>query len=217
MRSPLLFVGCVLAALISGAAAGEGGSEERTIELKDFTAIEVSGAYELDVEVGGDYSIRLSGPPEEMQRAEATVENGTLVLDTKKRLRGIKHHGDRSGLSAEVTMPTLDRVMVSGVTDADIRGVDAGAFKVNLSGVGEVTIAGRCGNLHARVSGVGELNAEALRCGVADVSLSGMGEAAVFAREAATAEVSGMGEINIYGSPKKVEKRGGYFAEINVH
>jgi hypothetical protein len=217
MRSAIILAGSVLAALAASAAAGEGASEERTIELRDFTAIEVSGAYELDVEVGGDYSIRLLGPSEEMLRAEARVENGTLVLGAKKRLRGVKHHGDRGGLSAEVTMPTLERVMVSGVTDADIRGVDTGAFRVNLSGVGEVTIAGRCGNLHARVSGVGELNAEALKCGIADVSLSGMGEATVYAREAATAEVSGMGEINIYGAPKKVEKRGGYFAEINVH
>ncbi len=201
---------------ISG-VAWAGAPEERTIGLKDFTAIEISGAYDLDVEVGGDYSIRLSGPAEDMARAEASVENGALLLGAKKRLRGIKHHGDRDGLRAVVTMPTLDRLSVSGVTDADIRGVDAGLFEVHLSGVGEVTIAGRCGNLEARVSGVGELNAEDLRCAVADVSLSGMGEASIYAREAASAEVSGMGEINVYGSPKKVDKRGGFFAEITVH
>ncbi len=211
-------IALVLAVLVGAATnASAGGIESRTIDLKDFTAIEISGAYELDVSVGEDYAIELSGPSEEMSRAEASVKNGSLLLATKKRLRGVKQHGDRNGLRAVVTMPALERLSVSGVTDADIRGVDAGAFRINLSGVGEVTIEGRCGNLEARVSGVGELDAKSLKCAVADVALSGMGEASVFARETARAEVSGMGEINIYGSPKTVDKRGGFFSEIAVH
>lgn len=214
-RLIILAVSAALAAMAPSARAGEIVS--RSYELRDFSAIEIGGAYQLDVEVGGDYGVTLTGPEDEMARAEAGVRDGALVLGSKKRLRGVKHHGDRDGVIAVVTMPALDRLSVSGVVDADISGVDAGAFKVNLSGVGEVTIEGRCGAIDARVSGVGELNARELECRRADVSLSGMGEASVYAREAAAAEVSGMGEINIYGSPKKVDKRGGYFAEITVH
>lgn len=207
-----------VAALIAaiGPATAEGAAS-RMIELKDFTAIEISGAYELDVIVGGDYRITLSGSPEEIDRAEATVRDGALMLGTRKRHRGDWHHGGDNSLKATVSMPALDRLAVSGVVDADIKGVDAGAFRINLSGVGEVNVAGQCGNLDARVSGVGELNAQGLECRVADVALSGMGEASVFAREKASAEVSGMGEINIYGSPKTVDKRGGFLSEITVH
>ena len=200
----------VAAAVLAGSAeAGE--TVSRTYELRDFSAIEIGGAYELDVSVGGDYSVRLDGPEDEMARAEVAVEDGALVLSSRK------HRGDRDGVRASVTMPALDRLSVSGVVDADIRGVDAGAFKITLSGVGEVDIQGRCHALHARVSGVGELDAKSLECATADVSLSGMGEASIYAREAAKAEVSGMGEINIHGSPKTVDKRGGFFSEINVH
>lgn len=213
--SIILAASAALVATVSTAQAGE--TVSKTYDLNDFSAIEIGGAYQLDVKIGGDYSVTLSGPEEEMARAEAVVRDGALTLGTKKRIRGVKHHGDHESVLAVVTMPALDRLAVSGVVDADISGVDAGAFKVNLSGVGEVTIAGRCGALDARVSGVGELKARELECLTAAVALSGMGEASVFAREAANAEVSGMGEINIYGSPKKVDKRGGYFAEINVH
>jgi len=199
------------AAMLAGASAEAGETVSRSYEVQDFSAIEISGAYELDVAVGGDYSVMLEGPSDEMARALLTVEDGALVLASKK------HRGDRDGVKATVTMPALDRLSVSGVVDADIRGVDSGGFKMNLSGVGEVDIQGRCNSLYARVSGVGELDAKSFECASADVSLSGMGEASVYARDRVKAEVSGMGEINIYGSPKTVDKRGGFFSEINVH
>ncbi len=200
----------LVAVLIAG-PANAGEKLSKTYDLRDFSVIEISGAFKLDVEVGDDYSVRLTGPEEDMSRAEIALRDGTLRLGSRK------HRGDRDGILAVVTMPALDRLSVSGVVDADIRGVDAGAFKINLSGVGEVTVSGRCGQLYARVSGVGELDARALQCASAEVSLSGMGEASVFARDVAKAEISGMGEINVYGSPKTVDKRGGFFAEINVH
>jgi len=201
--------------LATPAMAGEVVS--RAYELQDFSAIEISGAYELDVKVGGEYSVTISGHESEMARSEVSVKKGALVLGSRKRLRREKDHDGHNSLTATVTMPALDRLTVSGVVDADISGVDAGAFEVNLSGVGEVNIVGRCKRIDARVSGVGELNARSLECAEADVALSGMGEASVYARDMAKAEVSGMGEINIYGSPKTVDKRGGFFSEITVH
>ncbi|MCB2112698.1 MAG: DUF2807 domain-containing protein [Parvularculaceae bacterium] len=206
MRIALIATGLMGA----GAPALAGETMSRTYDVRDFSSIEISGAYELDVAVGGEYGVRLEGPSKEMERALVKVADGALVLASRK------HRGDRDGLKASVTMPALDRLSVSGIVDADIRGVDAAGFKMNLSGVGEVDIQGRCRSLHARVSGVGELDAKSFECASVDVSLSGMGEASVYARERAKAEVSGMGEINIYGSPKTVDKRGGFFSEINV-
>ena len=201
--------------LATPAIAGETLSQ--SYELQDFSAIEISGAYNLAVKVGGEYGVTISGHEEELARSEISVRKGVLVLGSKKRLHREKNHDGHNSLTATVTLPALDSLTVSGVVDADITGVDAGAFEVNLAGVGEVNISGRCKRLDARVSGVGELNAKSLECAEADIALSGMGEASVFAREIAKAEVSGMGEINIYGSPKTVDKRGGFFSEITVH
>lgn len=209
--------GILAAASLVAAPAFAGEPTSQHYELQDFSAIEISGAYELKVVVGDDYSVVLTGPEEDLARAEVEVRKGALTLGSRKRTQREKRHGDHDGVMARVTMPALDRLSVSGVVDADISGVDAGVFKVNLSGVGEVTVAGRCRRLDARVSGVGELDARNLECGDADVTLSGMGEASVYARDTAKTEVSGMGEINVYGSPKRVDKRGGFFAEINVH
>jgi len=201
----------LIAATIAGAAHAQ-SKTSTTIDLRDFDAIDVGGAYELDVIVGEDYSIELSGPAEEMARVEASLKNGALVLGSKKRQRG-----DRKGVKAVVTMPTLNRISVSGVVDADISGVKSKDFKLDLSGVGDVNVAGACDRLVARVSGVGEVDAQSLQCREVDVKVAGIGEARVYASESVSAEVSGMGGIMVYGSPKSVDKRGGFFSEIKVH
>lgn len=205
----------VLAAVfgvLAPAGAWAQSKSTRTLDLRDFDAIEIGGAYELDVIVGEDFSIELSGPSEEMARVEATLKNGALVLGAKKRIKG-----DNKGVKAVVTMPALSRISVSGVADADVSGVDAKEFKLDLSGVGEVNIAGACDRLVARVSGVGEVDAQSLQCKAVDVKVAGIGEARVYASESVSAEVSGMGGIMVYGSPKSVDKRGGFFSEIKVH
>ena len=204
----------VIAALagVFGTSALAQSKTSVSLDFRDFDAIEIGGAYELDVIVGEDFSIELSGPTGDMARVEATLRNGALVLGSKKKIRG-----DHKGVRAVVTMPALNRISVSGVADADVSGVKAKDFKLDLSGVGEVNIAGACEKLYARVSGVGEVDAQSLQCKVVDVKVAGIGEARVYASESVSAEVSGMGGIMVYGSPKSVDKRGGFFSEIKVH
>jgi len=206
-----MVMAAVLASVFATAALAQSRSS-MTLDLRDFDAIEIGGAYRLDVIVGEDFSIELSGPAAEMERVEATLKNGALVLGSRKRLRG-----DAKGVKAVVTMPALNRLAVSGVADADISGVRAKDFKLDLSGVGEVIIAGSCDKLVARVSGVGEVDAQSFECRAVDVKVAGVGEARVYASESVAAEVSGMGGIVVYGSPKSVDKRGGFFSEIKVH
>ena len=95
-------------------------------------------------------------------------------------------------------------------------GVAAQAFKIEISGVGDMEIAGTCETLDAEVSGVGDLDAGALQCKSVDVTVSGVGDASVYASEAVDATVSGMGDISVSGSPEKVEKNGGMFSNIEV-
>lgn len=200
-----------LAGLLGTSAFAQSKSS-MSLDLRDFDAIEISGAYKLDVIVGEDFSIELAGPAEEMSRVEATLKNNALVLGSKRKIRG-----DHKGVKAVVTMPALNRISVSGVADADVSGVKAADFKLDLSGVGEVNIAGACDKLVARVSGVGEIDAQSLQCKAVDVKVAGVGEARVYASESVSAEVSGMGGITVYGAPKIVNKRGGFFSEIKVH
>jgi len=215
MKKAFIIAG--VAALTIGAALA-GDKKERvsqTVDLRDFERISVSGVYDLTVNVGEDYSVVISGPADEVERVEASVSNGVLDLGQKdgKKRWGRKRHG----VDADITVPTLNGLNVSGVVDGTINDIDAEKFKLSVSGVGDISLSGRCDSLDADVSGVGDLEARDLECRVVDVKVSGVGSATVFAAEKVNASVSGMGDIDVYGGPEQVSKSGSMFADVTVH
>lgn len=214
MNSFFPSISAAIAFGLSGAFAAE--QVEKAHDYKDFTQIEVAGVFDLDVEVGSDYSIRLSGPSGEMEKVQATLKGETLILDTIDAKSRKNRPRRRNGVKAVITMPELNALEVSGVVDATIAGVDSDEFSMNLSGVGEIKVTGRCDNFHANVSGVGELEARGLECRTVDVDMSGVGEASVFAADAVDASVSGIGEITVYGVPASIRMEDGLFSKITI-
>lgn len=196
---------------------------EQAYDYRDFERINISGIYEVNVRVrnGSDYMIRLSGREAALARALVRVENNTLYLGHKKRDFNTKKR--RSGsrgkkmLTAIISLPRLHGINISGVVEGRISGIDVDKFNVEVSGVGDLRLAGKCNSLIAELSGVGDLNARALVCRSADVSVSGVGDAQVYASESLKARVSGIGDLTCYGSPKRVRKNRSFFSSIRVH
>ena len=223
-----IIIGLFLAVAIAFAAAHQafGGltnvgerdkSQDITqvLELSGFDRIDIAGVFEVDVTVGGDFSVTVSGAPSEMERLEATVENGELILDRKDHRVGPRRWLDY-GLTAVISLPSLAAIDIAGVADGNVTGVDSDDFEIDLSGVGDLNISGRCGRLDADVSGVGDLDAKSLECRDVEVDVSGIGDASVYASESVDATVSGIGSIDVYGSPKSVEKSSSFIASISV-
>jgi len=229
-----IFFGFLIGLVIAGAIAatafkvawgdiGDIGDRERgddktqTVAVADFDRISIAGVFELDVEVGGDYSLTMSGAEEDLARTTAKVEGGVLILDTEERNRDGKRRFVKHGVTAKITMPALVGVDVAGVVDGDIRGIDAETFTADLSGVGDVDLNGTCGSFEADVSGVGDLDAEDFKCRSVDVDVSGVGSASVYASESIDAQIAGIGSISVYGSPAQVSKsQSSPFGRISV-
>ncbi len=223
-----ILIGLVLAVGIAGGAAymafgditdiGErdkGNDITQNYEIAGFNEIDIGGVYEVDIRVGPDFSVTLSGAEEEMARADVVVERGVLHL-TQEELRGGKRRWRNMGLTAQISLPALNAIKVAGVADVDVDGVAADDFTLRLAGVGEIDVAGTCNGLTASVSGVGELDAADLKCADVDVRVSGVGEAKVYASQSVDASVGGIGSITVYGSPARVEKSSGFLADIKV-
>jgi hypothetical protein len=214
-----IIIGFLLAAAIAATAfkaawgdladigARERGEDAtRTVEAADFDAIEAAGVFELEISVGGDYAVALAGREEDLARTTAVVENGVLVLDTAERDGEGKRRFVKHGVTATISLPALKSIDAAGVVDGEVKGVDSETFSADISGVGELDLAGVCGTLTADVSGVGELDAEDLECRIVDVEVSGVGAAKVFASQSVDAELAGIGKIEISGSPAEVSK-----------
>ncbi len=223
-----ILIGLVLAVGIAGGAAymafgdlsdiGERDKSNditQTYEVAGFNEIDIGGVYEVDIRVGPDFSVTLSGAEDEMARADVVVERGVLQLSQDDLRRG-KRRWRNMGLTAQISLPALNAIEVAGVADVDVEGVAADDFTVRLAGVGEIDVAGTCNALTASVSGVGELDAAGLECADVDVRVSGVGEAKVFASRSVDASVGGIGSITVYGSPASVEKSSGFLADIKV-
>ncbi len=189
----------------------------RTVEVADFDRVNIAGVVDLDATVGGDYALTLSGRPADLERARAEVVDGVLVLDTAHDEGRVGRKIIRHGVTAKLVVPALIGVEAAGVVDGRVTGIAGGAFEVAISGVGDLELSGTCDALDAAVSGVGGLDAKGLLCRTVDVNVSGVGGASVYASERAVAEIAGIGEIEIYGSPPSVSKtKPGILGRISV-
>lgn len=194
-----------------------GDDKTETVAVADFDRISIAGVFELDVAVGGDYSVTLSGKEEDLARTTAEVQDGVLVLDTGERDREGKRRFVKHGISAKIAMPALNGIDVAGVVDGEIRGINAESFSADVSGVGDLDLSGTCGSFDADVSGVGDLDAESLECRSVKIDVSGVGEASVYASESVDAQIAGIGKINVSGSPAQVSKsQSSPFGRISV-
>ena len=110
-----LAVGAMAIGMATAVAAKDSEKITRNLDLSGFDRIEISGVYELDVRVGSDYSIELSGLEDEMDWVEASVKNNVLTLDQRDRKRGEKRRWrqNREGIDAVITLPSLIGLEVS--------------------------------------------------------------------------------------------------------
>lgn len=209
----------VAAAMTMSFGAAQAADEEQILDLKDFDKIEIAGVYTIDVQVGPEYSVMLSGEEEALERAKASVKAGVLRLDrTEKRGKNRWKFGKHEdhGVTAVITLPALNAINVSGVVEGVVAGVDADAFRIDMSGVGDLEIDGKCETLDLKISGVGDLDAEKLECRMVDVAMSGVGDATVFASDEIDARISGMGDLDVYGSPEKQHTDSSMFSDVTI-
>lgn len=202
LASGLIFAGAV-AVQAHDDDKDKGPKIERAYNLDGFDGIGISGVYDVHIEAGEQFSIRLEGPEREMEYARVEVYDDTLELGQHKRK---KKWGNRKSIDAYVTLPKLNHLKVSGVADVNAKNVTADSFKLNVSGVADVNIEGECRYIKASISGVSDVDAQDFICRDGDVNMSGVADLEIYTSESIDANVSGVGDVTVYGKPSKVEK-----------
>lgn len=194
---------------------------EETHNIKDFNKIRVTGVYELEVQVGEDFSVFTSGKHKDVDGMEVYLKGSTLVLaqDEDKR-KGINFNGrknkNNSGIRAVITLPSLNGLDITGIGTGEIKGIKSDRLEVEVAGISDMELSGTCGNLDIDMAGIGELRAEDLKCENVDVDLAGMGDISVYASKSVEADAAGMGNIDVYGNPEDVEKSKSFMASVKI-
>lgn len=172
-----------------------------TPALADFAGIEASGRWDLTVARGDAWRVELDVPVELVDRIEARVEDGRLVLGFEGWL-GSCGDSDRCRMNASITLPALREINLSGATTVDFSGFDGEQLAIQTSGASEIDgSASRYDELAVTTSGAGDVDLEEVTVTNAEVSVSGAGSIALrMAGGRLTGELSGAADLRYSGT-----------------
>jgi hypothetical protein len=180
------------------------------------------GIHAVDLRTSGDLTITTGPTPKltitagrtTLRNLTSSHQNGTVVL-------GSRGHYASGDIHYDLTLPTLDglvvagsgsahgtvvadgplAVAVSGSGSAALDGLAATTVTVELCGSGDIHLAGTTGTQSVKLAGSGNYVATDLISHASDVQVDGSGNAHVNALSSLNAQLSGSGNISYTGTP----------------
>jgi len=215
----VIIVAAVIVAVIGSAAVYfwllPGNLKTEEMEFSDFTAVEVDGAFEVSVTQSSSYSVIIIADEKIIDNVEVTQTEDTLKIGMEPGI----YTGTRK---AEITMPELDKLLLSGATRGTVEGfsssnsfvlglsgasslemtnINVGDAEIEVSGASTLNARGTASDLAALVSGASNVDLSDFPVNDADVNLSGASRATINLDGRLDAEVSGASTLEYMGDP----------------
>jgi hypothetical protein len=134
-----------------------------------------------------------------LDRVTTEVRSGSLVV------------GETSGsftakapMRVEVTVPSLDKIGLSGSGIVTVSGIAGKRFEIDIPGSGIVRAAGSTERLAVSVAGSGDAELYELTARDVRATVQGSGRVAVTATNSLDASIPGSGAVTYAGSPARV-------------
>ena len=205
---------------------GDGNLKKETRTVSEFSSISSRGPLDIKIVPGHSNNIEVEADENLLPYIETNVENGKLIIQTKKN-NNIK---SASKMVVYVSMDKIKSLQISGSgnieSDGTLTGdesteitlsgsgnihLNSGSFKeVNfaISGSGNIVVkGGNADNVSVAVSGSGNIFVSDISAQNVDVKISGSGNARVNADKSLTAKISGSGNVFYKGSAKNIDSK----------
>lgn len=192
--------------------------KKETREVKNFSAIEVSGAFEVTLTQGSSESLQIEAESDVMPDIVTRVVGNTLKIyvDGWQNVRG--------PLKAYLTFKDLNSIDVSGAVSVEspdqlrfdqLSFEGSGASEVNmeltvtklsldLSGASKMMLKGKADKVDADCSGASKLRMGNLETRDFRFECSGASEAEIWATESLSIDCSGASSVRYKGNPEKL-------------
>ncbi|RKZ14849.1 hypothetical protein DRQ50_08330 [bacterium] len=190
---------------------GSGDMETREFDLKTFEAIELGGAFSVEIRFGDKQSVAVTIDDNLWENLETGVSHGTFELDWDKNCE------PDDDCKVVITMGNLERLEVHGACDATVKDFDSDRFEFNVHGAAELYINGQADELEINISGAGEVDARNLKAKHVKVRISGAGDAELYASESIDARISGAGNLDYWGNPDHEKTNVSGVGSIDAH
>ena len=198
--------------------SGSSRVSSETFNIGGFSKVEVSHAFQVDIVQGDSYRVLVRIDDNLEQHLRVEKRGDTLIIGLKP-LRG--YNLRRATMEAQVRMPELTGIEVSGASDVKIGGFTSNKnFDVELSGAssleGEITaddvrieasgasqarLVGEANNLRLDASGASNIDLKDFPVFDAEIELSGASEAEVVLSGTLNIDVSGASRLYYGGNP----------------
>lgn len=194
---------------------------ERRYSVTDFDRIVVEGPFTVRLATGRSPAATATGSPEAIDRLSLEVQGRTLKIRANRSAWGGYPGATAGPVAIEVATHELRSAMVAGPgnlaidraegmrVDLSVEGagriaaadVEVDNLILGVIGSGRIQIAGTARELRASVHGWADLDAAGLTAQGANITTDSAGRVAVAVVREARVAASGLGEVEIIGSP----------------
>lgn len=181
---------------------GSGATEIESRDLGKYSAIDLRGAAELNIEVGPAESLKIEGSNFSVKNLRTEVRGNTLYINSKKS--GWAWFGDDDDLKLTIAMPSLTELRSAGAGNIRVRGLKGGEQLIKISGAHNLEADGTLDKLTIELDGAGNVDYGKVASQDATVTVNGAGHVLVRAAQNLQATMNGVGAIHYEGEPQKV-------------
>lgn len=193
--------------------AGSGSGSARSYAATGFTNVMLTSSDDVDVRVGGPFSVRAEGPEDALKTLRIDTHGNVLEIG---RRNGVRWRGQR-GVHVHVVLPRLAETTLTGSGTVTVDRIAAGDFTgtltgsgtlalpavateamtMNLTGSGTIRAAGTTHRLSVNLTGSGDIDAPRLVAQAATVSSTGSGSLKTMVDGGATVAMMGSGDVDL--------------------
>lgn len=203
---------CSVCALSACKDRDDGAEQTETRSLSGFSAIDLKGGSDLDIQVGKAESVTVRASRETLAHLRTEVKDQTLVI---RRDSNDWSFGRSRSVNLTITVPNLTALSVEGGNHVTVRGLDGGDTKFDLRGATSIHASGKLDGLKVHMQGAGEADFGKVIAQTADVKVEGVGKVTVNAQQKLAATMNGLGAIHYIGHPTDVTTNLNGFGSIS--
>lgn len=213
-----------LAACTAAHSEDAGPRTSRNFAVGGFTAIEVAGPYDVEVQTGAKPGVSASGPQKMIDHMVVEVKGDRLLIHPEEQ-HGMFHMGwhFNGTVRVAVTVPQLQGATIAGSGDIRVNHVQGNSFEGTVTGSGNLGVDqvdvqtlklaiagsggakaanGRAQSVKYEIAGSGDIDARNLQAQTADVSIAGSGNVTAHATATAAVSIMGSGDVEVKGGAK---------------
>ncbi len=194
-------------------------------DLKGFTKIETSGAFEIRIIKSNTYSVKVEADEKHLKNIVTEIVGDKLVIRIEKN--GKNEYGTKMNSHlVTIQMPTLNGLTCSGASEVHSNDIfetekfelkTSGASEVELginaklliskfSGASDIDLKGKVDTHALEMTGASDLDAENLETSKYAISTKGASDCRIFVTDELSISGSGASSIKYKGSPSKITK-----------